>query len=73
MKELILLPLLIIADFIDDFIFRPAIDSCPPLLIFVFALMIFFSRGCLAKIGGIVLFIIGIIVTIIWLLIKIWS
>ena len=41
-----------------------------PLLIFVFALMIFFSNGCLPKIAGIVLFLIGIITMIIWLVHK---
>ncbi|MBR2179742.1 MAG: hypothetical protein IJ862_05045 [Selenomonadaceae bacterium] len=73
MKELILFPLVIIADFIDEFIFRPAIASCPPLLILIVAIMIFFSNGCLPKIAGIVLFLIGIIAMIIWLLYKVFT
>ena len=73
MKELILLPLAIVLDFIEDFVVRPAIDAVPPLLIVLIAIVMFFSNGCLPKIGGILLFIIGIILTIIWLLLKIWS
>ena len=73
MKELILLPLAIVLEFIEDFIVSPAIDAVPPLLIILIAIAMFFSDGCLPKIGGILLFVIGIIVTIIWLLLKIWS
>ena len=73
MKEIIFLPFAIILEFIEDFVVRPAIDAVPPLLIIIIAIAMFFSNGCLPKIGGILLFIIGIIITIIWLLVKIWS
>lgn len=50
-------------------IFRPFVEACPPLIIFLLAACLFMNDGCLSNLGGIFLTIIGIIVLIVWFLI----
>jgi|GEM_PF-6979962 len=68
MKELLLLPLSIIGEIFEG-ILGAGVDACPPLLIFLLAVCLFISDGCLSKLGGILLVIIGIIALIVWLII----
>ena len=43
------------------------IEACPPILLFIFAIAMIGSDGCLAKIGGVLLIPVGIVALIAWL------
>lgn len=66
LKEIFLLPFEIIAEILEA-IAEKAIEFCPPLIFFLFALMFFISDGCASKFFGCLLIPAGIIAFIIWL------
>ena len=49
-------------------ILEAAIEFCPPLLIFIFAVAFIADGGCLASIGGGCLFLVGLVAFVAWLM-----
>ena len=60
---------LILPDLIIEPALKKAFENCPPLWIFIIAIMFFAFGGCLTKIFGILLIPVGIVTLIIWLII----
>ena len=67
MKEILALPLEIIFEIVES-ILEVGVEACPPLLLFILGACLFFGDGCLPKLGGVLLVVIGILAIIVWAL-----
>ena len=67
LKEIITLPLDIIFEIVE-YILEAGVAACPPLLLFILGACLFFSDGCLPKLGGFLLIPISIIALLLWFL-----
>ena len=68
MRTFLAASVIVIVMLFGESILEAAIEFCPPLLIFIFAVAFIADGGCLEAVGGGCLFLVGLVAFVAWLI-----